>query len=386
MNIFLKLGLLFVFSLIGARIARKFNLPNVTGYLIGGLLLGPSLFNVITPTDSSMINFVTELALAIIAFNIGGEFLLKNLKKLGKDIFIITIFEVLSVFILMFVLMYFILNQHIVFSLIIASMAPATAPAGTLMVINQYRAKGPLTNTILPITALDDALGVMIFGLALAISKVLIGNGTPSLLVYLLPLIEIVLSLSLGLVIGTLLARLAPKTKNEEELLGLILLFILINLGIAKASGLSPLLSGMMMGALFVNLNPNPTRVFTTINKFASPFNILFFSLAGARLDLSVLGQIGLLGAGYVLARFTGKVVGSSLGAKVAKSPKTIQKYLGLALLPEGGVSIGLSLIVAQELPQFSSTIIPVVLFSVLIFEISGPIFAKFALSKAGEI
>ena len=386
MNVFLKLGLLFVFSLTGARIARRFNLPNVTGYLIGGLLLGPSLFNVITEGDSSMINFVTEIALAIIAFNIGGEFLLKDFKKLGKDIFIITVSEVLAVVFLVFVVMYFVLDQHIVFSLIIASMAPATAPAGTLMVINQYRAKGPLTDTILPITALDDALGVIIFGMALAVAKVLMGSGSHSIGVYLLPFVEIILSLGLGLVVGYLLSRLAPKTRNEEELLGLILLFTLINVGIAKFGGLSPLLSGMMIRAVFVNLSSNPNRVFSTINKFASPFNILFFALAGARLDISVLGQIGLLGLGYVVARFTGKIAGSTIGAKIAKSPKTIQKYLGLALLPEGGVSIGLSLIVAMELPQFSPTIIPVVLFSVLIFEISGPIFAKFALKKAGEI
>ena len=386
MNVFLKLGLLFIFSLGGARIARRFNLPNVTGYLIGGLLLGPSLFNVITQSDTVMINFVTEIALAIIAFNIGGEFLLKDFKRLGKDIFIITVAEVLAVVVLMFIVMYFVLDQHIVFSLIIASMAPATAPAGTLMVINQYRAKGPLTDTILPITALDDALGVMIFGLALAVAKVLMGSGNHSILAYLSPVIEIILSLGLGFVLGYFLSRVAPKTKNLEELLGIALLVTLINVGIAKATGLSPLLSGMMIGAVFVNLSPNPARVFTTINKFASPFNVLFFTLAGARLDLGVLGQIGLIGTAYVATRFTGKIAGSALGAKIAKSPKTIQKYLGLALLPEGGVSIGLSLIVAQELPLFSETIIPVVLFSVLIFELSGPIFAKIALVKAGEI
>lgn len=386
MNVFLKLGLLLVFSLVGARIAKKFHLPNVTGYLIGGLFLGPSFFNVITKSDGAMVTFVNEIALAAIAFNIGGEFLLKDFKRLGKEVFIITIFEVIGVVLLVFGVMYFIFNQHFVFSLIVASMSAATAPAGTMMVISQYRAKGSLTDTILPVAALDDALGIMVFGLALSASKINMGHSDFSIGMVILPFVEIILSLGLGVMVGFALSKMSYLTKNEEELLGLILVFVLINVGLSKYFGLSPLLSAMMIGAVFINTSKYPTRVFTTLNQFTIPFNILFFALAGASLNLSVLAQIGFLGLGYVFARFFGKVLGAHVGARLAKSPLKIQKYLGLALLPQGGISIGLSMIVSQELPKFSGTIIPLILFSVLVFEISGPILAKFALTKANEI
>lgn len=387
MNIFLKLALLLSFGLIGGRIARKFGLPNVTGYLIGGLFLGPSFLNIISSSDSSMINFVNEMALAAIAFNIGGEFLLKDFKKLGKEIFIITFAEVFGVVLIVFLVIFFLFNQSFVFSLIVASMSAATAPAGTLMVIQQYRAKGPLTDTILPVTALDDALGIMVFGLALAVAKIILGDGSKvTFMMFLAPFLEIILSLILGLVLGFILSRLSSKTKSQEELLSLILFFVLVSTGLAKAFGVSPLLSGMMIGAVYVNLDSKPNRLFSTLNQYTPPLHLLFFALAGASLDLSVLSKIGLLGIGYVGARFIGKVVGATLGAKVASSDPNIVKYLGLALLPQGGISIGLSMSVGQQLPEISANVVSLILFSVLIFEIMGPILAKYAITKAGEL
>lgn len=387
LNIYLKLGFLLSFALVGARIARRFNLPNVTGYLIGGLFLGPSFLNIINSGDNGVVSFVNEMALAAIAFNIGGEFLLSNFKKLGKEIFIITFAEVFGVVLIVFLVMFGIFKQDFVFSLITASMSAATAPAGTLMVIQQFRAKGPLTNTILPITALDDALGIMVFGLALSVAKIVGGDGTTvNAMMFLAPFIEIILSLALGLVLGFVLSRISAKAKSQEELLALILFFILMSVGLAHFLNLSPLLSGMAMGAVHVNLHPNPNRVFSTINQYTTPLNILFFAFAGASLDLGILSKIGMLGLGYVSARFVGKVAGATFGAKLAKSDPNIVKYLGLALLPQGGISIGLSMIVARELPQISANIVSLILFSVLVFEIAGPILAKIAITKAGEV
>lgn len=374
------------FALTGARIARKLGLPNVTGYLIGGLLLGPSFLNILQSSDTGMINFVNEVALSAIAFNVGGEFLLKDFRKLGKEIFIITIAEVVGVVTLVFGVMFVIFNQSFVFSLIVASMSAATAPAGTLMVIQQYRAKGPLTNTILPVTALDDALGIMVFGFALSISKLVLDGSTASVMMFLAPVIEIILSLALGAVIGFILSRVSNYAKSQEEMLIMSLFFVLASTGIAKYLNLSPLLSGMMIGAVHVNLNANPNRMFSVLNQFTPPIHLLFFAFAGASLDLSVLSKISLLGAGYVASRFFGKVIGASVGARVAKSEPTIVKYLGLALLPQGGISIGLSMVVSQQLPQISDNVITLILFSVLVFEIAGPILAKFAITKAGEI
>lgn len=386
MNIFLKLAFLISFALVGARLAGKLGLPDVTGFLIGGLFLGPSFLKVITSADSGMINFVNEMALAAIAFNVGGEFLLKDFKRLGKEIFIITVAEVLGVVALVFLVMFVLFRQDFAFSLIVASMSAATAPAGTLMVIQQYRAKGPLTDTILPVAALDDALGIMVFGLSLSIAKLVIGGASASIMMFVSPLLEIILSLGLGFILGYILSRISSKAKSQEELLSLLLLFIVLSSGLANLLGLSSLLSGMMMGAVHVNLHANPSRVFSTLNQYTPPLHLMFFALAGASLDLSILANIGLLGAGYVGARFIGKVFGASFGAKIAGSQPVIIKYLGLALLPQGGISIGLSMIVANELPQISSNVVNLILFSVLFFEVMGPILAKFAITKAKEI
>lgn len=376
-----------VFGLIGGRVARRFNLPNVTGYLIGGLFLGPSFLKIITEVDVPVINFVNELALSAIAFNIGGEFLIKTIKKLGKEVFIITVAEVMGVVLLVFSVMFFLMKQEFVFSIIVAAMSAATAPAGTMMVIRQYRAKGKMTDTILPVAALDDALGIMVFGLALSLAKVALGQVTGSTLqLVMAPFIEITLSLLLGLVLGFILTKITEKVNSQEELTSILIFFVLISSGLAMATGLSSLLSSMMMGAVFVNLGHKPARVFNNINTFIPPFNILFFAFAGSSLDLSILGQIGILGLAYVFARMFGKVWGASLGAMVAKSDPVIVKHLGWALLPQGGISIGLSMVVRAQLPEFSDGIVTLILFSVLVFEIVGPILAKVAITNAGEL
>lgn len=387
MSIYLKLVWLLILGLLGGRVARRFNLPNVTGYLLGGLFLGPSFVGIISDADINVINFVNELALSAIAFNIGGEFLIKMVKRVGKKIFIITLFEVIGALLVVFSAMYFIAGQSFAFSMVVASMSAATAPAGTLMVIKQYEAKGPMTDSILPIAALDDAFGIMVFGLALTAAKISLGSLEGNAFkVALMPFIEIVVSLLIGFILGLILSKISTKIKTQEELITTILLFILASPAIAQNSMASPLLVSMMMGATYVNLGANPSRTFATLNNFTPPFNVLFFAFAGASLDLKVLGSIGFMGVLYVLARMIGKVVGTSLGAKAVNAEPKLVKYLGWALLPQGGISIGLSMIVRNELPEISDGIVTLILFSVLVFEILGPILAKVSITKAGEI
>lgn len=387
MNILLKISIVIIFGAIGGKVANKLNLPNVTGYLIGGLFLGPSFLKIVSPAEGNIVSFVNEVALAAIAFSIGGEFLLKDIKRLGKDIFIITVFEVLGVVLIVFLIMYYIMGQSFVFSLIIASMSAATAPAGTMMVIRQYRAYGPLTNTILPVAALDDALGIMVFGVSLSIAKLSITGGDISILnMIAAPLIEIFGSLLLGGIIGVVFSYIADRAKCPESLLSMSLAVILGSAGLANYLNLSPLLTCMMIGGVLVNLVRNSKRVFKIVNDFTPPIHLLFFTFAGASLDLSILASIGLLGLVYVLARAIGKILGATAGALLVKSDEVIVKYLGLALLPQGGISIGLSMIVSRELPDYSSGIITVILFSVLVFEIMGPILAKVSITKAGEV
>lgn len=387
MDVLFKIGVVLVVGLIGGKVARIFKLPNVSGYLVAGLFLGPSFFKYISATDMNALSVISEVALAIIAFSIGSEFVLEDMRKLGKSIVIITVLEVIGAIGAVFSLMFFIFKQPFAFSIVIGSMSAATAPAATLMVIRQYRADGPLTRTILPVVALDDVLGIMAFGIALSLARLSVGGSDSTLLQMLLvPAIEIVGSLGLGTVLGFLLALIAKKAGDRDELQGISLAAIALATGLSTMLGLSPLLTNIVMGTIVVNVMRHSTRVFSAVNDFASPVYILFFTLAGASLDLGILLSVGAMGITYIIARALGKGIGAYAGATYVGAPDTVRKYLGFALLPQGGISIGLSVLVRQFLPQYAVPITTIIMFSVLVYETTGPIFAKIAISKAGEI
>ncbi|GAA0725684.1 cation:proton antiporter [Clostridium malenominatum] len=387
MNLLFKLSIVLLVGVLGGRLAKHFKLPNVTGYLIAGLFIGSSFFNLIGEAELQSLSIVNEVALAAIAFSIGSEFVLKDMLKVGKDILIITLAEAIFAVLLVFLVTFYIFNQSFAFSIVIAAMSAATAPAATMMVINQYKAHGPLTKTILPVVAIDDAVGIMLFGIAMSMAKLSTG-GTSHTFLQMLggPIIEILGSLLLGFVLGIILTFVANKANSREELLSLVLAAIAASTGIANMLKLSPLLTCMMVGATLVNLMQKSNRVFSLMNDFTPPIYLIFFTLAGAGLNLKILFQVGSLGLGYILARAGGKMLGAYLGAKAVNADEAVVKYLGLSLLPQGGVSIGLSIIVRQELPQFSVGITTVILFSVFVYEISGPILAKIAIEKAGEV
>lgn len=387
MDLLFKLGIVILVGVIGGRIANYFKLPNVSGYIVAGLLIGPSFINLVNVNDIEVFNIINEIALAGIAFSIGNEFLIKEMKKVGKNVLIMTVAEVIGAFMVVFLVMYFFFRQSIEFSLMIASMSAATAPAGIVMVIRELRASGPLTKTILPIVALDDAFGIMVFGICLSLSKMFSGVAEYSILqIILSPLMEIAGSLILGLVIGIIMAYVVNKAKHSEELLIMTVGFILFGTGAATYLKVSPLLTCMTIGATLVNVKQNSNRVFNAVSEFTPPINLLFFTVAGASLNIKVLFTVGALGIGYIIARASGKYIGATLGAKAVKSDEKIVKYLGMSLLTQGGISIGLSMVVRKELPQFSDSIITVILFSVLVYEILGPILAKIAITRAGEI
>lgn len=387
MELLFKLGIIIFVGLIGGRIANYFKLPNVSGYIVAGLIIGPSFFNLIQTTEVHRFDIINDIALAAIAFSVGSEFLLKEMIKIGKNIMIITVAEVLGALILVFIVTFFIFNQSFEFSLVIASMSAATAPAGIIMVIRELKAQGSLVRTILPIVALDDALGIMAFGLALSLAKITSGvEKVSALKMVSQPLFEIIGALFIGFVLGLILTYVAKKSKGRDELLTIVVAFILGTSGMATFFKVSPLLACMMLGAVLVNLMKNSNRVFNLVNDITPPIYLLFFTIAGASLNLSVLFTVGALGIGYVLARAAGKIIGATIGAKIVKTDEKVAKYLGMSLLTQGGISIGLSIIVRNELPQFSNEIITVILFSVLIFEILGPILAKIAITKAGEV
>lgn len=387
MDLLFKLSIIILVGIVGGRVANFFKLPNVSGYIVAGLIIGPSFINLVKTQDVDSLSMINEMALAAIAFAIGNEFLLKDMKKVGKSVLLITVAEVIGAVVIVFLVMFFIFKQPLEFSLVIASMSAATAPAGIVMVIRELRANGPLTKTILPIVAIDDALGIMVFGVSLSLAKMFSGVAEFSAIqIVINPLKEIIFSLLFGFVIGLIMTMLVKKAKNKEELLSITIAFILLGAGGANALNISPLLTCMTMGGTLVNLKPNSSRVFNSINEFTPPINILFFTIAGASLNIKVLSSVGLLGIGYIFARAAGKYIGATLGAKAVGAEENIVKYLGMSLLTQGGISIGLSMIVRKELPHLSDAIITVILFSVLVYEIVGPILAKIAITKAGEV
>lgn len=386
LDLLLKIGIILFMGMIGGKLAERFKLPNVSGYIVGGLIIGPSLLNIIKAGETDTFSMLNDFALATIAFSIGSEFLWEHIKKIGKNIMIITFMQVVGTMALVFAAMFLVFNQDFGFSLIASSIAAATAPAGIVLVIRELKAKGPLVDTILPVIAIDDAMGLMAFGISLSVVK-LINTGAEFSFIKMIssPIIEIVGSLFLGAILGFILSYLSKKTKGRDELLSLVIGFIILGASLSNLFGVSPLLTSMVMGAMIVNLVQNSNRVFSLVDNITPPIYVLFFTLAGASLDISVLSKVGLLGVGYIVARTIGKILGAGLGAKIVDAPSNVVKYLGMTLLPSGGIPIGLALIVANELPSIGEKVTTIVLFSILIFDIVGPILTRMGIIRSGE-
>lgn len=426
----LKLAAVLIIGFIGGQVAKLLKLPNVSGYLVFGLLLGPSLGliipgfeGIISSTDQVNLKFISEIALAFIAFSIGSEFNVKSIKKSGKEESILTAFEVFGAVLLVFTFMLlfpkpqsFQTSQgltaynpfskpNIAFSMILASMSAATAPAATLMVIRQYRAYGPVTKKILPITALDDIFGIVIFGFFISIAQILVpAEGARQVHIALMitkPLIEVFGSILIGSAIGYVLSVVAKRFDRErDDIQVLAVASVILSIGLISllnsenvlgqyGISFSPLLSNIMTGAFIANLTRRPARTFSAVNDFTTPFYIVFFTMAGASLDLGIIKTewlIAVISVVYILARGFGKYFGIYAGALVAKSNDNIRKNLGLALLPQGGVSIGLLVIVSTSMSTMYPLISTIIMLSVLVYETSGPIFAKLAISRSGEI
>ena len=386
LDLLFKLSIIIFTGIIGGRLAKKFKLPNVSGYIVGGLLIGPSFIKLVASGEAAQFNIINEVALAAIAFSIGSEFLWEHIKKIGKNIMIITFVQVVGTMALVFFTLFLVFNQDFGFSLVASSIAAATAPAGIVLVIRELKAKGPLVDTILPVIAIDDALGLMAFGISLSIVKLLSKGGDFSFLKMISsPVIEIVGSLLLGAVLGFLLSYISKKAKGKDELLSMVIGFIILGASLSNLLGVSPLLTCMMIGAMVINLVQNANRIFDIVSDFTPPVYVLFFTLAGASLDVRILTKVGFIGIGYIIARTLGKVIGAGVGAKIVDAPSNVVKYLGMALLPSGGIPIGLALIVASELPSIGEAITTIVLFSILIFDIIGPVLTRIGIVRSGE-
>jgi Kef-type K+ transport system membrane component KefB len=361
--------------------------PAVAGYIIGGLLLGVSGVNIITGDAINQMSFISDFALCIIAFNIGSELELSVIKQLGKSIFIIAFFEAFGAF-FMVTAASLLITKDVAISLILGAVSAATAPAATVMVLREQNARGPLTSTLLGVVAVDDAICLVIYAMAASIAKVFVNNEVLSLnKVLVLPLTEIVFSLVVGALVGLLLTALIQYSKRDNELLPFIIGALLLLDGLASTFSLSPLLSAMAMGIMVANTSPQKHKAFGILESFSPPIVAAFFILAGARLNFSYIPQIGILGVAYLLFRILGKVTGASIGASVSNAPQTVKKYIGLGLLSQVGVAVGLAITVNREFPNtdIGTIVVTILLATTIVTEIVGPISTKFAVHKSGE-
>ena len=414
MNQILCIALALFVGLLSSRLMKLLRLPNVTGYLIAGIIFGPfvlgkyiggwSTTNAETSIDA--IKWISEIALGFIAFTIGCSFKKQAIQHVGKRVIVITLFEALGgavVTIGGLLIAHIFLKDQLPISLILTfgAIACATAPAATLMVIRQYKAKGPVVDTLIPVVAFDDAVALIAFAVLFSISKSLSNNTALNVMDILVwPLVEIVGSLVLGALLGFGISLGFRFFKSRANRSILIICAVLIVVGLsmlAKSKGwkvsISSLLACMMIGAIFINFRNDAGRTLERIDGITPPLYMLFFVISGASLDITIFASEGaltlvIIALVYVFARCLGKWLGSYFGSKAVHSDPKVQKYLGFTLFPQAGVAIGLATTANQAFPDArqASLVLAVVLTATIIYELAGPIITKISLKKAGEI
>lgn len=410
MEYLLAIGLAMFAGLFLSRLGSKFNLPDVTSYLVAGVLIGPLCLGALGIPNLGLPSFdfveklglISDVSLGFIAFSIGNEFRLEELKHIGRQATIVAIFQALSATIFvdvgLLILHLFLGDTLPVYTcIVLGAIATATAPAATVMVINQYKAKGPLTNILLPIVALDDAVGLIVFAVSTGIARALISGSINLVSVIVNPLVEIVASLVLGAALGWVFSIVEKFFNSRSKRLSLAVAFVFLCTAFSKIEltfgngveiGFSSLLVCMMCGTIFCNLCDFSDEIMYRTDRWTAPVYVLFFVLSGAELDLRVFGSAAVVGIGlvYILMRSAGKIVGASVSSRMVGCPKTVCKYLGITLLPQAGVALGMSATVAADFGAEGAIMRSIVLFSVLIYELVGPILTKIALTASGEI
>jgi Kef-type K+ transport system membrane component KefB len=397
------IGLLLLLSYTGGRLASLLKAPRVSGYLVIGMILSPSVLGLFRESlIKEELTLITDIALAIIAFSIGGGLGLSKLRRLGRHILWITCTEAFGAFfvvtIFISVFSYLIHGSMAISSgfwafyfpiaLVIGAMSAATAPAATLAIIHEYRSKGPLTTILLGLVALDDGLAILLFAFAITIAQNFVNHEAITLQNILLsPLFSILTSLFIGGLVGVCLRKLIRFVRGRGAMLGVMVGSIFLVSGLALSLEASPLLANMILGFMVTNFVDHHGDLFAVVEGIEDPIFGMFFTLAGAHLDLRVMQTAGWLALIITLTRFAGKLLGARLGAQISRAPKVVKKYLGLALLPSAGVIVGLVLEAKGIFgPTYlSEVMVNAVLGSVIINELLTPFFVRFSLIKAGE-
>lgn len=391
------LSIIFFAAFLTKGISGRIRIPEVTGYVLIGVIMGVSLLHILGPSVLDHLSVISTVALGIIAFIIGVELRLDVIRKLGKSILTIVFFECFAAFLVVYLLLLRFFPENPYMALLLGSVASATAPAATVAVIKQYRAKGELTSTIMAVVGIDDAMALIIYVFASGIVKAgLTGSDAHIALIIGRTVLSIGESLLLGWATAWLFRRFLRSSRNTEAIQLLLAAAIMALLGLSKRLGVSELLAIMTFGSLLVNTAPSLARKgASVVDNFSHLFLAAFFLLGGAHLDVRVLGQIGIMGLVYFAARSTGKIGGASLGALIGRAPKKVRKFIGLTLLPQVGVALALALSINKEFSQplygaqgaeMANYIINILLFTTIITELIGPLLTRTALKKAGEI
>ena len=406
-SIFLSLSVALLAGLLLSRLAKKVQLPAVTAYLVAGVLIGPFVLGRIgipgigiTGEQIEGFGLISDLALGFIAFSMGSEFRISQLKRIGKQATFVGVFQALFTTVIVdaaLIILHLIIPDK--FSLqsaiVLGAVATATAPAATLMVVKQYKAKGPVTDILLPVVALDDAVGLVVFAISFGIARSL-GTGTVNVTsVILEPVLEVILSLFLGFVMGLLFTLCEKYFHSRSKRMAVSVTFVMMTVAISSMSfeigsvhiGFSSLLACMMLGTVFCNICEVSEELMERADRWTTPVLILFFVISGAELELSVFADIMvvLIGAVYIISRSLGKYFGAGISARLSKCNPNVVKYLGITLLPQAGVALGMA-IKAIELGPEGAIVRNITLFAVLVYEIIGPLLTKVALTKAGDI
>ena len=408
MEILLTLSVAIFAGLMLSRVAKKLKLPAVTAYLVAGVLIGPFALGALgieglgftSHENVKSFSLLSDIALGFIAFAIGNEFRLAQLKKIGKQATVIGVFQAVFTTILVdavLIGLHFIIPDKfpIEAAVVLGAVAAATAPAATLMVVRQYKAKGPVTDVLLPVVALDDAVGLVLFAISFGVAKAISSGTVDMISVIVEPIAEVVMSLLLGFVMGAIFTFCERFFHSRSKRLAMSVAFVLATVGLSKINfeiggvhiAFSSLLVCMMLGTVFCNMCDFSENLMDRLDRWTAPLFILFFVISGAELELSIFKDLAvvLIGVVYIASRCVGKYFGARISSKWVKCDENIVKYLGITLFPQAGVALGMA-IKAEELGPVGLIIANITLFAVLIYEIVGPALTKMSLLKAGEI
>lgn len=388
MNTLLSAGLILLLGFVGARLLKYIRLPSVTAFLIVGILIGPHILNIVTEEIFTASDFFSNLVLGVIAFSLGENFRREEIKKGMKQIMWISFIAAFGTWVLVSaaLLIYFVIVKVPIYpAIVLGAAASATAPAATVLIIREYRASGLLTEFLLKVVAIDDAWCLMFAALAIAFANAMRAEVFQISIIF-VGLGEIFGALIIGAVLGYIFSFLSRFVKTSEEFLVYIFGFILLNVGLSIAINVSVLMSSMMMGLVVINLARENYKFFEVLRTVDAPLYLVFFILAGAHLDFSILYKMGVVGLLYIIFRVIGKVYGAKIGAKISNAPKPIENWLGLGLTPQAGVALGIGLVAKSTFPEFGNYIFTIIAATTVIFELVGPLLTKFSLMKVGEI